>query len=88
MVLSMRHALPVISGYADGSADDLIVDGENGFRLRTGDSSELAEKIQAIIDDDVLAVQMGAISQQKIVGFFSFSNFIERVCQGLKDALA
>jgi glycosyltransferase involved in cell wall biosynthesis len=84
---AMAHALPVISGYADGSADDLIVDGENGFRLRTGDSSELAEKIQAIIDDDALAVRMGAISQQKIVGFFSFSNFIERVCQGLKAAL-
>ena len=35
---AMAHGLPLVSGYGDGSADDLVQDGVNGFRLRARDA--------------------------------------------------
>ena len=40
---AMAHGLPMIAGYADGSADDLVVDGETGYRLRSDSAGELAD---------------------------------------------
>lgn len=80
---AMAHGLPVVSGYADGSADDLVVDGETGLRLRTGENSELAEAIAKIIDDDYLSGKMRKTALQWSRGQFSFNSFIDRVEQSL-----
>lgn len=76
---AMAHGLPVISGYADGSADDLVRDGENGFRLRDGDARELTEKIGILLDDPDLTRAMGRKSLEWIGGRFSFDSFIGRI---------
>lgn len=76
---AMAHGLPVIAGYADGSADDLVVDGVNGFRLREGSSSELAKYVAATLDDPARRAAMGAASTEMIRGRFSFSKFVDRV---------
>lgn len=80
---AMAHHLPIISGYADGSADDLVVDGVNGFRLRDGTSAELAEKIVAVLDDPSVATRMGATSREWITGKFAFQQFVNRISQVL-----
>lgn len=76
---AMAHSLPIVSGFADGSADDLVVDGENGFRLRDGTPQELAEKMSMILDDPTLAQRMGAKSREMITGKFAFREFINRI---------
>lgn len=76
---AMAHRTPVISGYADGSADDLVVDGETGFRLRTGDPAELADRIRQLFSDPERAADMGAQGEARIRGRLSFESFIERV---------
>ena len=76
---AMAHSLPIISGYADGSADDLVRDGENGFRLREGSAAELAEKLGAVLDDPDRAARMGAVSRDWITSRFSFEAFIQRI---------
>jgi glycosyltransferase involved in cell wall biosynthesis len=76
---AMAHALPVISGYADGSADDLVVDGVNGYRLTSGSAEELAEHIGSLLDDRKLRLQMGARSLEMIQGVFAFESFIHRI---------
>jgi glycosyltransferase involved in cell wall biosynthesis len=76
---AMAHGLPIISGYADGSADDLVCDGENGFRLRTGTPAELAEKLGAVLDDPRRAARMGAVSHDWITTRFSFESFVHRI---------
>jgi glycosyltransferase involved in cell wall biosynthesis len=76
---AMAHSLPIISGYADGSADDLVIDGENGYRLRDGDIDELQDKIARILNDPATAARMGAKSHEWITGRFSFQNFLDRV---------
>lgn len=76
---AMAHSLPIISGYADGSADDLVVDGENGYRLREDTLEELQDRIARILDDPAMASDMGAKSREWITGKFSFQRFLNRV---------
>lgn len=76
---AMAHSLPIISGYADGSADDLVIDGENGYRLRDGGIDELKDKIALILNDPATAARMGAKSNEWITGRFSFQNFLAQV---------
>jgi glycosyltransferase involved in cell wall biosynthesis len=75
---AMAHRLPVISGYADGSADDLVVDGVTGNRLRDSTSTELAARLAELLDDPARAAAMGRAGEQRIRGELSFANFIER----------
>lgn len=76
---AMAHSLPVIAGFADGSADDLVVDGENGYRLRTATPGELAGYLRRLLDDPAAAQRMGQQSRDWITGKFAFRGFIERI---------
>lgn len=82
---AMAHSLPIVSGYADGSADDLVVDGENGFRLREGTPAEMAEKIAMILDTPGMSERMGAFSRELITGRFAFREFIGRISNKLVE---
>lgn len=76
---AMAHNLPIISGFADGSADDLVVDGENGFRLRKGTPEELAGRMAELLDNPEIAKRMGDTSKKWITGKFAFREFISRI---------
>jgi glycosyltransferase involved in cell wall biosynthesis len=76
---AMAHGLPVISGYADGSADDLVVDNENGFRLYSETAAEMADRIQQILTDPAIAERMGQRSREWITGKFAFREYINRI---------
>lgn len=76
---AMAHALPVISGYADGSADDLVLHGKTGYLLRKGSAEELAERLNAILGDGIKAAEMGLEGESRIRGTLSFHGFIDRI---------
>ncbi|WP_298269699.1 glycosyltransferase family 4 protein [Geobacter sp.] len=76
---AMAHGVAVISGYADGSADDLVVDGKNGFRLRNGNADEIATCLRNILSDPAVSRQMGEAGYEMIRGNLSFECFIDRV---------
>lgn len=80
---AMAHRLPILSGFADGSADDLVVDGENGFRLRQNTPEELAEKMAEILNSPDMAHRMGERSREMITGKFAFREFINRIVNEL-----
>jgi glycosyltransferase involved in cell wall biosynthesis len=82
---AMAHRTAVISGYADGSADDLVVDGVTGYRLRTDDVKELAERLNTLLANPELARQMGLEGEQRIRGHMSFASFIDRVVTVLAE---
>lgn len=81
---AMAHGLPVISGYADGSADDLVVDGQNGYRLLTESPQELADRLAQLIADENLRRNMGTVSRELITSKFSFKSFLDRVMSVLE----
>lgn len=80
---AMAHSLPIISGFADGSADDLVKDDQNGYRLRTGSAEELADRISRILDDPAMAQRMGKASREWITTKFAFTGFVERITTAL-----
>ena len=82
---AMAHALPVISGYADGSADDLVIDGKNGYRLQNADPQEISESIAKVLMDPVHAREMGLESLRMLNEKFSFNLYIDRIVDVLED---
>ena len=76
---AMAHRLPVISGYADGSADDLVVDGETGYRLAEESPSALSASMSQFFAHPARAAAMGINGEQRIRGKLSFQCFIDRV---------
>lgn len=80
---AMAHRLAVISGYADGSADDLIEDGVSGIRLRSESVEELARALERVLNDRTLSLAMGVAGEKRIRGELSFQRFIDRVVQTL-----
>lgn len=76
---AMAHGVAVISGYADGSADDLVIDGKNGFRLQNGSAEEIADRLKELFSDPVLSTKMGEAGREMIRGPLSFERFIDRV---------
>ncbi len=77
---AMAHGLPLLSSYADGSADDLVQDGGNGFRLHDG-SAELAGRLRTLADDASLRTRMGERSRELITTRFSFRHFVDTVAR-------
>jgi len=82
---AMAHALPIISGYADGSADDLVIDGQNGYRLQNATAEEIAESISKVLANPEHAVKMGQESLQMVNERFSFALYIDRIVGVLKN---
>lgn len=82
---AMAHQLAVVSGYADGSADDLVVDGVTGYRLKDESADTLAQALQQVLADPVRSRAMGLAGEQRIRGDLSFQRFIDRVVGVLVD---
>ncbi len=85
---AMAHGLPVVAGFADGSADDLVIDGENGHRLRQGTPEEIAAALASVLDDPVKARSMGERSTELIRGTFAFEGFVRRIVDALAATTA
>lgn len=83
---AMAHGVAVISGYADGSADDLVIDGENGFLLKNGNSEEMAARLDQLFSDPAAASRMGEAGREMIRGTLSFESFIGRVVNVLTES--
>lgn len=56
---AMTYSMPVICSVCDGTERDLVKHGENGFFFKSGDSVDLADKIDTIISSPELAKSMG-----------------------------
>jgi len=82
---AMAHSLPIISGYADGSADDLVINNVNGFRLHDYTENELYEYLNKLINSSSLTKSMGKKSKELITTQFSFNNYLKRIVDSIKE---
>jgi glycosyltransferase involved in cell wall biosynthesis len=76
---AMAHSLPVVSGYADGSADDLVLDGMSGYRLKDSSDTELMHRLQTLLDSESERCRMGAEGRRMVTTQFAFRHFVQRV---------
>ena len=63
---AMACGLPVLVSNQVGSAEDLVVDGVNGFEFDPFLVSDLSQKMQMLAEDEELADQMGTESRRLI----------------------
>jgi len=63
---AMATGLPVIVSSQCGSAEELIVEGENGFVFNARDPNELARRLGQIAHGDLDTMRMGKANQGKI----------------------
>jgi glycosyltransferase involved in cell wall biosynthesis len=54
--------LPLVATDAAGGAYDLVVEGENGFRVPAGDATALRDALRRLAEDPALRARMGARS--------------------------
>lgn len=79
---ALYYGLPILSGYADGSAEDLVVNAKNGFRIDHKSPKNIAELIEQIFFCNTLS-NMQAYSK-KLGKKYSFriykENIINSIC--------
>lgn len=79
---AMACGLPVIVSDKVGCADDLVENNFNGFIFKSGDVSQLAEKMLFFIENKDKIIQMGLASRDKI-DFWSF----EQICDAVERTM-
>jgi glycosyltransferase involved in cell wall biosynthesis len=73
--------VPAVVSSVAGACDDLIIDGQTGFKVRAGDPVELADRILQILRDPALRARMSANCRSLIQKYSP-----EACAQGLLDA--
>jgi glycosyltransferase involved in cell wall biosynthesis len=68
---AMNFSLPIITTKNVGTAQDLVKNGKNGFKINVGDIKDFAQKIQEILSNKGLAKKMGEESL-RVVSKWSF----------------
>jgi glycosyltransferase involved in cell wall biosynthesis len=81
---AMAHGLPIISSFADGSAEDLVIDQINGYVLKRSDADEIAMKLDTLLSDPEGCQKMGDMSRELITTMFSFRTFISHTMNGIR----
>ncbi|KKP84928.1 MAG: Glycosyltransferase [Candidatus Moranbacteria bacterium GW2011_GWF2_35_54] len=64
MLEALASGLPILATQTGGT-EELVEDGINGFVIKMKDPKDLADKIEMILKDDGLRVQMGLASRKK-----------------------
>lgn len=79
---AMKFGLPVISTY-EGGIPDIVEDGVTGYLVPQKDVNKLADKLQLLIEDNLLRDRMGSAGRLKYEAQFTFNRFENR----MKDLL-
>lgn len=69
------------------SPDDLIVDGRNGFHVKPGDSAELRQRMQHLLDHPDEAERMGCEGRRMVEEHFTIEGYIDRLREAIDLAL-
>lgn len=83
---AMLSALPVITGYADGTELDLI-DESCGFIIPDMNRENLLEKIAELYFNPTLRKKMGEQAYTRITGEFHFDNYYEQLKKAIRHSL-
>ena len=80
---AMAHALPCIST-DEGAIPDIIDDGVTGLIVKKRDATDLAEKIEILLQDTELRERMGIAGRKKYEEQFTLERFERRFTDCLK----
>ena len=75
---AMQYSLPIIST-DEGGIKDIVEDGETGFIVKENDPNELAEKLELLLNNKSLRLQMGNAGRMKYEKEFTLQAFETRL---------
>ena len=84
---AMASGKPVIASNLPG-VRSVVSDGEDGLLVRPGDVSDLAEKIQTLLDDPQRRQAMGQRGRAKVEQKYAWPKIIPRLVRVYEDVLA
>lgn len=70
LIEAMASQLPVVATDVSGTKQ-VMLDGKTGILVQPGESAELEQAIQKLLDDPVMAGQMGEASRHRVESLFS-----------------
>ncbi|OFW63566.1 MAG: hypothetical protein A2Z35_02070 [Actinobacteria bacterium RBG_19FT_COMBO_36_27] len=74
---SMASSKPVISTKC-GGPEEVVLDGETGYLVNTGDADELSKAILSMVDDEKKMITMGQAGKEYILNKFSANNYAKK----------
>jgi glycosyltransferase involved in cell wall biosynthesis len=80
---AMNFGLPLLLGPGVGAADDLLHDGENGYRLRSIDAAQLAAQLRTLALDPGLRRRMGDASKA-IISSWGIEQAADAIAEAVK----
>lgn len=84
---AMQHSLPVIST-VEGGIPDMIDEGKTGFLIPKNSNAELlSERIEYLILNPSLRMEMGANGRSKYENNFTLSDFEQKLCSILSQII-
>jgi glycosyltransferase involved in cell wall biosynthesis len=85
---ALACGVPVLASRACGATGDLIAEGHNGFVIDSHDPSDIAQRLQVVMDDDGRARQMGAAALRSVRERASLQMSAAGFVQGIQSALS
>ncbi len=83
---AMQYSLPVISTY-EGGIPDIVDNKHTGFLIPKNDTQALVEKLELLIENADLRLQMGSAARQKFNAEYKSDKFEMRITQILSQVL-
>ena len=79
---AMQNSLPIITT-DEGGIPDIVLDKKTGYIVPKANSQALAEKIEILINNAELRLQMGDTASQRFNDLFTLEEFESRICNKL-----
>jgi FkbM family methyltransferase len=83
---AMSAELPIIYTHADGTEEDIMVDGRNGFYF-DGTSKDLVKKINKALSDQNKLKDMGKISENLVMNKFNVKNMVSGYLKAIETVM-
>ena len=78
IIEAMSYGLPIVSTWV-GGIPELVRDKETGFLIQPGDWDGLLDKIETLITDTDLRIQMGKSARQRIKDYYNLDFNIKKI---------
>lgn len=83
---AMQYSLPVVSTF-EGGIPEVVIDGKTGFLVKQEDAFDLAEKLEILIKNPALRINMGKAGKKRYEEQFTLELFEKRFSQILKELI-
>ncbi len=70
-----------------GAADKVVVEGETGFLVPTGDVDAMAEALEKLMRDPARAIEMGRKGRERVLAHFSVEAEADKIAAVYRDVL-